>query len=63
MRKSIKFCLASLFVLAFFALSAMAQGTVTGSINGTVMNPEANPRCWLPSLPPVPATPDHVEVR
>ena len=39
MRKSIKFCLASLFVLAFFALSAMAQGTVTGSINGTVMNP------------------------
>ena len=27
MRKSIKFCLASLFVLAFFALSAMAQGT------------------------------------
>src|SRR6266581_3338334 len=39
MRKSIKFCLAALFVLALFALSAMAQGTVTGSINGTVMNP------------------------
>jgi hypothetical protein len=39
MCKFLRFCFASLLVLAVCALSAMAQSTVTGAINGTVMNP------------------------
>ena len=39
MYKSLRFCFASLLVVAICALSAMAQSTVTGAINGTVMNP------------------------
>jgi hypothetical protein len=39
MYKSLRFCFASLLVLAVFALSAMAQSTTTGAINGSVTNP------------------------
>lgn len=39
MSKFLRFCFASLLVLAVCALSAMAQSTTTGAINGTVMNP------------------------
>jgi Carboxypeptidase regulatory-like domain/TonB dependent receptor len=39
MSKSIKFFLVSLFVVAFFAASSMAQSTVTGAIGGVVTNP------------------------
>jgi hypothetical protein len=39
MCKFLRFCFASLLVLAVCALSAMAQSTTTGAINGTVMNP------------------------
>src|SRR5882724_5537826 len=39
MYKSLRFCFASLLVLAFCALSAMAQSTTTGAINGAVTNP------------------------
>src|SRR5229473_2648494 len=39
MYKSLRFSLASLLVLAVCALSAMAQSTTTGAINGTVTNP------------------------
>lgn len=39
MCKSLRFCFASLLVLVVCALSAMAQSTTTGAINGTVMNP------------------------
>src|SRR6266850_404910 len=39
MHKSLRFCFASLLVLAVCALSAMAQSTTTGAINGTVTNP------------------------
>jgi len=39
MCKYLRFCFTSLLVLAFCALSAMAQSTVTGAISGTVMNP------------------------
>src|SRR6266481_10147793 len=39
MCKYLRFCFASLLVLAVCALSAMAQSTVTGAINGTVTNP------------------------
>src|SRR2546423_5247900 len=39
MRKILSFSFATLIVLAFCAFSAMAQSTVTGSIGGTVMNP------------------------
>ncbi|HVS80893.1 MAG TPA: carboxypeptidase regulatory-like domain-containing protein [Pyrinomonadaceae bacterium] len=39
MCKFLRFCFASLLVLAVCALSAMAQSTVTGAISGTVMNP------------------------
>ncbi len=38
MSKFLRFCFASLLVTAFCAIS-MAQGTVTGGISGTVMNP------------------------
>src|SRR5438477_6387667 len=39
MYKSLRFCFASLLVLAICALSAMAQSTTTGAINGSVTNP------------------------
>src|SRR5205807_1432609 len=39
MSKFLRFCFASLLVTAFCAVSAMAQGTVTGGISGTVTNP------------------------
>jgi hypothetical protein len=39
MCKSLRFCFASLLVLAMCALSAMAQSTVTGAIGGLVTNP------------------------
>ncbi len=39
MSKFLRFCFASLSVLALCALSAMAQSTTTGAINGTVINP------------------------
>src|SRR5438552_4217782 len=39
MYKSLRFCFASLLVLAVCALSAMAQSTTTGAINGAVTNP------------------------
>lgn len=39
MCKFLRFCFASLLVLAVCALSAMAQSTTTGAINGTVSNP------------------------
>ncbi|HJZ79896.1 MAG TPA: carboxypeptidase-like regulatory domain-containing protein, partial [Pyrinomonadaceae bacterium] len=39
MSKFLKFSFASLLVLAFCTLSVMAQGTVTGAIGGTVINP------------------------
>lgn len=39
MNKFLKYCFAPLLVLAFCALSAMAQGTVTGAIGGVVTNP------------------------
>src|SRR5712691_9180769 len=39
MYKSLRFCFASLLVLAICALSAMAQSTTTGAINGAVTNP------------------------
>src|SRR5712692_1646725 len=39
MCKFLRFCFASLLVLAVCALSAMSQSTTTGAINGTVMNP------------------------
>lgn len=40
MCKSLRFYFASLVVLAMCVMSAMAQGTVTGAISGTVMNPK-----------------------
>jgi Carboxypeptidase regulatory-like domain/TonB dependent receptor len=39
MFKFLRFCFASLALIALFAMSAMAQGTVTGGISGTVSNP------------------------
>ena len=39
MSKYLRFCFASLLVLAVCALSAMAQSTTTGAINGSVTNP------------------------
>ena len=39
MFKYLRFCFASLLVLAICALSAMAQSNTTGAINGAVMNP------------------------
>jgi hypothetical protein len=39
MCKYLRFCFASLLVLAVCALSAMAQSTTTGAITGTVTNP------------------------
>ena len=39
MNKFVRFTLASLFVLAFCSLTAMAQSTVTGAIGGVVNNP------------------------
>ena len=39
MFKSLRFCITSLVLVAMCALSAMAQSTVTGAINGTVTNP------------------------
>src|SRR5438874_1743398 len=39
MNKFVRFTLASLFVLAFSSLTAMAQSTVTGAIGGVVNNP------------------------
>src|SRR6266699_6291680 len=39
MSKFLRFCFASLLVTAFCAISAMAQSTTTGAINGTVTNP------------------------
>jgi hypothetical protein len=39
MFKFLRFCFASLALIALFAISAMAQGTVTGGISGTVSNP------------------------
>ena len=39
MSKSLRFSLTSLVLVAMCALSSMAQSTVTGAINGTVMNP------------------------
>src|SRR5712692_3725721 len=39
MCKFLRFCFASLLVLAVCALSAMAQSTTTGAINGSVTNP------------------------
>jgi Carboxypeptidase regulatory-like domain/TonB dependent receptor len=39
MSKFLRFCFASLSVLALCALSTMAQSTTTGAINGTVTNP------------------------
>lgn len=39
MSKFFRFCFASLALIALFAISAMAQGTVTGGISGTVSNP------------------------
>src|SRR6266480_259101 len=39
MCKYLRFCFASLLVLAVCALSAMAQSTTTGAINGSVTNP------------------------
>ena len=39
MSKSLRLCFASLLVLAFCALSAMAQSNTTGAINGAVTNP------------------------
>ena len=39
MNKFLRFCFASLLVAAFCAVSAMAQSTTTGAINGTVTNP------------------------
>jgi outer membrane receptor protein involved in Fe transport len=39
MCKFLRFCFASLVLVAMCALSAMAQSTVTGAINGSVTNP------------------------
>src|ERR1700738_532193 len=39
MFKSLRFCITALVLVAMCALSAMAQSTVTGAINGTVTNP------------------------
>ena len=39
MCKTLRFCFATFVLLAICALSAMAQSTVTGAINGTVSNP------------------------
>jgi hypothetical protein len=39
MVKSLRFCITALALIALFALSAMAQSTVTGAISGTVSNP------------------------
>ena len=39
MHKFLRFCFASLVVLALCALSTLAQSTTTGAINGTVINP------------------------
>src|SRR5713226_5118649 len=40
MCKFLRFCFASILVLAVCALSAMAQSNTTGAINGTVTNPK-----------------------
>ncbi|MGZ8844049.1 MAG: TonB-dependent receptor domain-containing protein, partial [Pyrinomonadaceae bacterium] len=39
MSKFLRFCFATLVVTAICAVSALAQSTTTGAINGTVMNP------------------------
>src|SRR2546430_6702895 len=39
MCKTLRCCFATLVLVAIWALSAMAQSTTTGAINGTVMNP------------------------
>jgi hypothetical protein len=39
MYKFLRFCFATLVVTALFAVSALAQSTVTGAISGTVTNP------------------------
>ncbi len=39
MCKSLRFCIASIVLVAICVLSAMAQGTVTGAIGGVVNNP------------------------
>jgi hypothetical protein len=39
MFKSLRFCITALVLVAMCGLSAMAQSTVTGAINGTVTNP------------------------
>lgn len=39
MFKSLRFCITSLVFVAMCAMSAMAQSTTTGAINGTVSNP------------------------
>jgi hypothetical protein len=39
MFKSLRYCITALVLVATCALSAMAQSTVTGAINGTVTNP------------------------
>ena len=39
MCKTLRFCFATFVLVAICALSAMAQSTVTGAINGTVSNP------------------------
>jgi len=39
MYKTLRFCFASFVLLAICALSAMAQGTVTGAVGGVVTNP------------------------
>jgi hypothetical protein len=39
MSKSLRFCFASIVLVALCALSAFAQGTVTGAIGGVVTNP------------------------
>ena len=39
MFKSLRLCITSLVFVAMCAMSAMAQSTTTGAINGTVSNP------------------------
>src|SRR5207248_11402573 len=39
MCKTLRFCFATFVLLAICALSAMAQGTVTGAVGGVVTNP------------------------
>jgi hypothetical protein len=39
MFKSLRFCITTLVLVALCALSAMAQSTTTGAVNGTVTNP------------------------